>query len=119
MCGGATGSVGCSSRASSLRVCCSGCGGDGRDARAGRTLVAILENYQQADGSVKIPTVLQKYMGGRCVHEHSMAAICLTYSFGGRQRSFPVHPALLVVGCPYPFALTLCHPLAVPRALHA
>lgn len=28
----------------------------------GRTLIAILENYQQADGSVKIPEVLQKYM---------------------------------------------------------
>lgn len=31
----------------------------------GRTLIAIIENYQQADGSVKIPEVLQKYMGGR------------------------------------------------------
>ena len=31
----------------------------------GRTLIAILENYQQADGSVKIPEVLRKYMGGR------------------------------------------------------
>jgi seryl-tRNA synthetase len=30
----------------------------------GRTLVAILENYQQADGSVVIPTVLRPYMGG-------------------------------------------------------
>ncbi|TSC55613.1 MAG: seryl-tRNA synthetase [Parcubacteria group bacterium Greene0714_21] len=29
----------------------------------GRTLIAILENYQQKDGSVKIPKVLQKYMG--------------------------------------------------------
>jgi len=32
---------------------------------AQRTLIAILENYQQADGSVKIPEVLKKYMGGR------------------------------------------------------
>lgn len=31
----------------------------------GRTLVAILENYQQKDGSIKIPDVLQGYMGGR------------------------------------------------------
>lgn len=31
----------------------------------GRTLIAILENYQQADGSIKIPEVLCKYMGGR------------------------------------------------------
>lgn len=30
----------------------------------GRTLVAILENYQQADGSVDIPPVLRPYMGG-------------------------------------------------------
>ena len=30
----------------------------------GRTLVAILENYQQADGSVVVPTILHGYMGG-------------------------------------------------------
>lgn len=30
----------------------------------GRTIVAILENYQQADGSVRIPKVLVPYMGG-------------------------------------------------------
>ncbi len=30
----------------------------------GRTLVAILENHQQADGSVLVPEVLQPYMGG-------------------------------------------------------
>ena len=30
----------------------------------GRTLVAVLENYQQADGSVIIPEVLRPYMGG-------------------------------------------------------
>jgi seryl-tRNA synthetase len=30
----------------------------------GRTLVAILENFQQADGSLRIPTVLQPYMKG-------------------------------------------------------
>jgi len=29
----------------------------------GRTLIAIMENYQRADGSIKIPEVLQKYMG--------------------------------------------------------
>ena len=31
----------------------------------GRTLVAILENHQNADGSVNIPKVLQSYMGGQ------------------------------------------------------
>jgi seryl-tRNA synthetase len=30
----------------------------------GRTVVAVLENYQQADGSVVIPDVLRPYMGG-------------------------------------------------------
>lgn len=31
----------------------------------GRTFAAIIENYQQADGSIKVPKVLQKYMGGK------------------------------------------------------
>ena len=31
---------------------------------AGRTLIAIIENYQQADGSVKVPEVLIPYMNG-------------------------------------------------------
>ncbi len=35
----------------------------------GRTLAAILENYQQPDGSVLIPEVLQDYLGGRQVIE--------------------------------------------------
>ncbi len=30
-----------------------------------RIIEAIIENYQQADGSIKIPEVLQKYMGGK------------------------------------------------------
>jgi len=38
---------------------------NGSGLAVGRTLVAILENYQQADGSVEIPTVLQPYMGGQ------------------------------------------------------
>jgi seryl-tRNA synthetase len=38
---------------------------NGSGLAVGRTLVAILENYQTADGSVRIPKVLQKYMGGR------------------------------------------------------
>ncbi|MBK0347016.1 serine--tRNA ligase [Aerococcaceae bacterium zg-ZJ1578] len=37
---------------------------NGSGLAVGRTLVAILENYQQADGSVKIPEVLVPYMGG-------------------------------------------------------
>jgi len=38
---------------------------NGSGLAVGRTLVAILENYQQADGSVIIPAVLRPYMGGR------------------------------------------------------
>ena len=30
----------------------------------GRTLIAVLENYQQTDGSVVVPDVLRSYMGG-------------------------------------------------------
>ncbi len=37
---------------------------NGSGLAVGRTLVAILENYQQADGSVEIPAALQPYMGG-------------------------------------------------------
>lgn len=37
---------------------------NGSGLAVGRTLVAILENYQQADGSVRVPAVLQPYMGG-------------------------------------------------------
>lgn len=35
----------------------------------GRTMVAIMENYQQADGSILVPEVLQAYMGNRKVIE--------------------------------------------------
>jgi len=34
-----------------------------------RIMVAILENYQQKDGTVKVPTVLQKYMGKKVLGE--------------------------------------------------
>ncbi len=37
---------------------------NGSGLAVGRTLVAILENYQQADGSLTIPTALQPYMNG-------------------------------------------------------
>lgn len=36
---------------------------NGSGLAVGRTLVALLENYQQADGSVRVPTVLQPIMG--------------------------------------------------------
>ena len=37
---------------------------NGSGLAVGRTLVAVLENYQQADGSIAIPSVLRPYMGG-------------------------------------------------------
>ncbi|ART54406.1 serine--tRNA ligase [Acidovorax carolinensis] len=40
---------------------------NGSGLAVGRTLVAVLENYQQADGSVTIPEVLRPYMGGVAV----------------------------------------------------
>lgn len=38
---------------------------NGSGLAVGRTLVAVLENYQQADGSLLIPEALQPYMGGQ------------------------------------------------------
>lgn len=37
---------------------------NGSGLAVGRTLVAVLENYQQADGSVTVPSALRPYMGG-------------------------------------------------------
>jgi len=37
---------------------------NGSGLAAGRTLVAVMENYQQADGSIRVPEALQPYMGG-------------------------------------------------------
>ena len=38
---------------------------NGSGLAVGRTLVAVLENYQQPDGKVLVPNVLQPYMGGK------------------------------------------------------
>jgi seryl-tRNA synthetase len=37
---------------------------NGSGLAVGRTLVAVLENYQRADGSVEVPEALRPYMGG-------------------------------------------------------
>jgi seryl-tRNA synthetase len=42
---------------------------NGSGLAVGRTMVAVLENYQQADGSVVIPEVLRPYMNGLDVIE--------------------------------------------------
>jgi len=38
---------------------------NGSGLAVGRALIAVLENYQQEDGSIQIPTVLRPYMGGK------------------------------------------------------
>ena len=38
---------------------------NGSGVAVGRALVAVLENYQNADGSITVPTVLRPYMGGK------------------------------------------------------
>ena len=37
---------------------------NGSGLAVGRTLVAVLENYQEADGSIRVPEALRPYMGG-------------------------------------------------------
>ena len=37
---------------------------NGSGVAVGRALVAVLENYQQADGAIAVPPVLAPYMGG-------------------------------------------------------
>ncbi|MEG0758345.1 MAG: serine--tRNA ligase, partial [Raoultibacter sp.] len=44
---------------------------NGSGLAVGRTMAAIIENYQQADGSIKVPDVLVPYMGGVTVIEKS------------------------------------------------
>ena len=45
---------------------------NGSGLAVGRTLVAVMENYQQADGSIRIPDVLKHYMGGlEIIERHS------------------------------------------------
>ncbi|WP_317928864.1 serine--tRNA ligase [Halioxenophilus sp. WMMB6] len=44
---------------------------NGSGLAVGRTLIAVMENYQRADGSIAIPEVLQPYLGGKTVIEAS------------------------------------------------
>ena len=37
---------------------------NGSGVAAGRALIAVMENYQKADGSIRIPSALEPYMGG-------------------------------------------------------
>ena len=43
---------------------------NGSGLAVGRTLIAVMENYQQQDGSIQIPEALQPYMGGQKIINH-------------------------------------------------
>jgi seryl-tRNA synthetase len=43
---------------------------NGSGVAVGRALIAVLETYQQQDGSIAVPDVLQGYMGGMTVIEN-------------------------------------------------
>lgn len=45
---------------------------NGSGVAVGRALIAVLENYQNADGSVRVPEALQPYMGGMTLIERKM-----------------------------------------------
>jgi seryl-tRNA synthetase len=45
---------------------------NGSGTAVGRALIAVMENYQQADGSIAVPEVLQPYMGGLKLIEKGM-----------------------------------------------
>ncbi len=45
---------------------------NGSGLAVGRTLVAILENFQKADGSVEIPQALRNYMGGKSIIKQAL-----------------------------------------------
>src|SRR5580700_7993104 len=44
---------------------------NGSGVAVGRAMIAVLETYQQQDGSIAVPDVLQPYMGGRKTIEHA------------------------------------------------
>ena len=44
---------------------------NGSGLAVGRTLIAVMENYQQADGSIRVPEALQPHMGGVAVIGHA------------------------------------------------
>ena len=64
---------------------------NGSGLAVGRTLVAVLENYQRGDGSIEVPEVLRPYMGGAGAHLSSAGfARPIVWA---RQRRLPVCPS--------------------------
>ena len=59
---------------------------NGSGVAVGRTWVALVENYQQADGSIVIPEVLRPYMGGlERIEAAELAGEQAAPSFEGRK----------------------------------
>ena len=85
---------------------------NGSGLAVGRTLVAVLENYQCADGSVEVPVVLRGYMGGveriepaRCFFRRSLT--------GGRQLKLATRAAGGKITS-VPTAVSTCPPRCNP-----
>ena len=53
----------------------------------GRTLLAVMENYQRADGSIEIPEVLRPYMGGKL---YRLKCIQFVHSFALAQSDLKI-----------------------------
>ena len=47
---------------------------NGSGVAVGRALIAVMENYQQEDGSIAVPDALQPYMGGRGIEKTETVA---------------------------------------------
>ena len=43
---------------------------NGSGLAVGRSLIAVIENYQNEDGSITVPSALTKYMGGKSLITH-------------------------------------------------
>ena len=50
---------------------------NGSGTAVGRALIAVMETYQQEDGSIAVPDVLQPYMGGVKVVEKDKISSCI------------------------------------------
>ena len=59
---------------------------NGSGVAVGRALIAVMETYQQADGSIVVPDVLQPYMGGmKVIEKRQLKKSC--HRFGRHARA--------------------------------
>ena len=69
---------------------------NGSGVAVGRTLIAVMENYQQEDGSIRVPDALKPYMGG--LDHHRRAEMSSRSSFLRHCRACPGNPMVSPVG---------------------